>query len=331
MKFSLIHWAEPSYAWSFLLLVPLILMFGYHFLKMARVIRALYGPAGVRTNYRVFICSIFRAVCTVLGAFFLLLTLLRPQWDKKEEHIQLHGRDVVVALDISRSMLCQDMRPNRLEAAKEKILNFTRKLPSGRKGLILFAGEPFVICPLTQDHDSFVMFLNQVDASTISAGGTSLDKALRQAIAILKKMADRKNKIVVVFTDGEDFSDSLADIEKEVAEYGLHIFVVCMGTVEGGPIPLYDDKGALIGHQKNNDGSIVITKPHFERMNKLVQSGGGAFIRASQSMADVDELVGMIGKFEKEKLDMTKKEVYQEKYHYCAAVSFILLCLACLL
>lgn len=326
-----IHWHNAEKIVFFVALIPLVAALLLELLKQRKAFAILAPSGSLAGAQHATVRLIAKALAIVLGASFLIISLLRPQWDKKEETMTHWGRDIVVAVDISRSMLCKDLEPDRLTVAKKKIEQLVTRLPSDRKALLLFAGAPFIICPLTHDHQSFMMFLKQIDASTISSAGTSLEKALRKAIELLKKNEQRKTKMIVVFTDGEDFSPSLSSVAHDIQQYGLNVFVVCLGTKEGGPIPLYDNKGALAGHQKNKDGSIVITKPHYDQMNQLVASASGVCLEATPDSSDIAQLALMIEQHEKEILSEQKKETYQEKYQYSAVISFIFLLVAFLL
>ena len=204
--------------------------------------------------------SLFKIVLMIIGCCGLFLALLQPQWDKKEEMVEQRGRDLFIGLDISRSMLAQDIVPNRLAFAKEKIKKLVKKLSCERVGLILFSGSTFVQCPLTSDYGAFYLFLNQIDAESISSGTTAIDAAIAQAIEAFNRGADRKHKLLILFTDGEDFSSNLTKIKQDAIGAGMHIFTLGVGTTDGAPIPLFDARGNQQGHQLDKKGKVVITR-----------------------------------------------------------------------
>jgi len=146
----------------------------------------------------------FKTLLMICSITLIFLSLLQPQWGKKEISTRQEGRDLLIALDISRSMLAKDLKPNRLEFTKLKIRNLLQRLDFERVGMILFSGSAFLQCPLTVDHAAFLMFLDQVDVESIASGTTSMSNALLKAIEVFST-SDRKNKLVVVATDGEDF------------------------------------------------------------------------------------------------------------------------------
>ncbi|BDC34845.1 BatB protein [Candidatus Dependentiae bacterium Noda2021] len=262
----------------------------------------------------------------LLGIISLGAALLRPQWGKKEEVVHQMGRDLFIAVDISKSMLAKDVTPNRLEFAKQKIKQLVNTLASDRVGLILFAGSAFVQCPLTRDYQAFFMFLDALDNSTVASGGTAIDQAIQQALTIFKSMADKKNKLLVLVTDGEDFSPNLSSIKESALQEGLHIFTLGVGTPEGAPIPLFDPAGKQMGHQKDKNGTVVISRLNEQLLSDLSHKVGGKYLHATKDDSDVKKLVSLVQSYEKESLEDTKIDHYQEQYHWFLLVS--LMCFA---
>lgn len=265
---------------------------------------------------------IAKMILLFLGILFLLLAIMRPRWGKKEEVIHQEGRDLFIALDVSRSMLARDVHPNRLEKAKQKIRSLLKKLDCDRVGLILFSGSTFVQCPLTIDYSSFHMFLDQIDTETISSGTTAIDQAIKRALQSFDEVPARKNKLLVLFTDGEDFSRNLSGIKEQARANGLHIFAVGVGTPEGAPIPLTDVHGNPAGHQRDHEGNVVISKMNEELLRSVAQESGGTYLRAAQDDRDIKRLVKHVHQFEKEALDDKKVSSLKERYHYFLAASF---------
>lgn len=264
-----------------------------------------------------------KTILFFIGTIFLLLAVLRPQWDKKEDIVEQEGRDLLIALDISRSMLAQDEKPNRLEFAKEKIRKLLYNLSCERVGLILFSGATILQCPLTTDYAAFFMFLDQIGAETISSGTTALDQAIRQAIAVYDAMPDKKTKLVCLFTDGEDFSTNLSGIKEKATEQGLSIVTFGIGSEYGAPIPILDQQGKQIGFEKATDGSIIMSKLNEGILKNLSKQTGGQYFHATESDKDIQDVIALVESFEKDKLEDKTLERLQEKYYYCVAVSFI--------
>lgn len=333
MNSFFIHWAALENRVYLPLLLLFALLLAYQLWRMARAVAILAPTQRARknlVNYS-FVSQLLNRIFVFCGIVFLFLALLRPQWEKKEETFEHHGRDVLIALDISRSMLCDDMSPNRLAAAKKKIVSLVKKLSVERVGLLLFAGSPFLICPLTTDYESFFMFLNTVDAQTISSGGTAIDAAIQAAIAMYNEMPERKHKVLVLFTDGEDYSNSMDLIKQEADRVGMHIFAFGLGTKEGAPVPLLNDRGVVVGHQKDKQGKVVISRLDEALLEQLVNNSGGTYIHAMHNESDIAQLSQLLQKFEKEKIEEKKKQMYQDKYHYSVAISLLFFLLAWLL
>lgn len=258
---------------------------------------------------------------------FLLLALARPQWDEMRQVVSQEGRDVLIALDISRSMLAQDMKPSRLEFAKSKIKRLVESLKADRVALMIFSGSPFIQCPFTTDTNAFMSFLDAVDAETISSGTTAFDKAIMKALETFKAMPIHKHPLMVIVTDGEDFSGHLEGVNKQAKDLGLSIFTLGIGTPEGAPIPLYDEEGVQQGHQKDEKGAVVITRLDESLLRALSVETGAEFIKATEDDSDIRALRAAVQRFEKEKFADTSVVAKQEKYWYFAALSLLSLLL----
>lgn len=266
-----------------------------------------------------------------LGVLALFFSLLRPQWRSEKETRQQEGRDLFFVLDISRSMLATDAQPDRLTVAKKKIAQLVAQLACERVGLILFSGSAFVQCPLTSDMNAFLMFLDQIDVETISSGSTALDQALAVAIDVFKRMPERKNKLAVIFTDGEDFSSNLASSKQEAQQLGMHIITASVGTAQGAPIPLYDGHGNQEGHQTDEKGNIVISRVNEGILRNLAADCGGVFVAHTADESDVNAIKKYVYSFERERLASSAVDAMQERYYYGVIMSFVCLALAWLL
>lgn len=326
-----ISWGAYKHIYFFPFMFFAWALLGYRMFWLQRVITWL--TAG---NYRLvhsysYARHIVKISLYAIALLFLFLAALRPQWNNKEEIIPQEGRDLFIALDVSKSMLATDYPPNRLACAKEKIKRLLSQLACERVGLILFAGSAFVQCPLTTDYSSFFMFLDQVDAQTIASGTTALDQAIKQTLQSFATMPERKNKLLVMVTDGEDFSSDLRGYKEQAQQMGLHIFTLGIGTQHGAPIPLYDEQGRTIGHQKDVKGNVVISRLNEGILKTLATDVGGNYVHVSQDDADVSAINQQIARFEKEKFDDKKVAHKEEQYPYFLCASFFCLALEWLL
>ncbi len=254
-----------------------------------------------------------KTILFMIGFCFLMLALLRPQWNKKEEPVEQAGRDLLIAVDISRSMLAQDIKPNRLEFAKKKIKKILYNLSCERVGLILFSGESVLQCPLTTDYSAFFMFLDAIDTEMISSGTTTIDGALHQAISIFEAMPTKKTKLLCLFTDGEDFSTHLSDVKNKAMEQGIAIFTFGIGTQHGAPIPIIDAKGKHQGFEKDDKGTVIMSKLNEGILKNLALQSGGTYIHATQKDRDIKEFITKVQSFETDNFGEISVNRYQEQ------------------
>lgn len=320
-----ITWASAHNLIFLPLLCGVLVLIGWSFYKRIKAVALLSDPQwrSLLLHNFSFTRQTLKMIFLGVGFSMLFLAFLQPQWDKKEEPVAQEGRDLFIALDISKSMLAQDVEPSRLQLAKTKIKTLLQLLPSERVGLLLFSGSPVVQCPLTTDHGAFLMFLDQVDYATMSAGTTALDKAIQKILDIFKDVAQKKNKLLVIFTDGEDFSSNLAAIKDQAQQLGLRIVTVGIGTEQGAPIPLLDDQGGKMGHQLDEQGNVVISRLNEGILSSLASNLQGFYIHATQDPTDLKKLVGYVERMEKEKFEDKKIQSLQEQYHYFIALSLI--------
>ena len=324
-NFEVIYWAGLNslslVITIFLFVITCLIVKTIKYYKVLRFLFPEKSRSG-NVNNGAKIRRLFKTILFLLGTFFLLVAVLRPQWDKKEEIVEQEGRDLLIALDVSRSMLAQDEKPNRLEFAKEKIKKLLYNLSCERVGLILFSGTTILQCPLTIDYAAFFMFLDQIDAETISTGTTSLDQAIRQAMTVYDTMSEKKTKLVCLFTDGEDFSTNLAGIKEKAAQQGLAIVTFGVGSENGAPIPILDQHGAQIGFEKTADGSVVMSKLNEGILKNLSNQTGGKYFHSTKSDQDIKDVIALVESFEKDKMEDKTVGRLQEKYYYSVAISF---------
>jgi Ca-activated chloride channel homolog len=313
-----ITWASSENIIFLPLLLITVGIIGWHYYKRSVAIRLLVAP-----QWRSMILYNFCGVKQIIKTFLMMLSFtafflafLQPQWDKKEEPITQEGRDLFIALDISKSMLAQDVFPNRLAIAKSKIKALLNFLACERIGLMLFAGSPVVQCPLTTDYGAFMMFLNQIDNNTMSAGTTSIDKAIQKTLEVFNSSPNKKNKVLVIFTDGEDFSSNLSAIKDEAQRVGLRIITVGVGTAQGAPIPLFDDNQIKTGYQTDDKGTVVISSLNEGILQSLASNLGGMYIQAANDSTDLKKIASYVERMEKDKFEDRKIQSFQEQYHY---------------
>jgi len=325
MEWLGITWAAAENLWLLPVIIIILFIIAWRSWRSIRIQKVLASEQWrhLLLPHTSPVRTIIKAALMSLCILSLFLALLRPSKDKKEITIAQEGRDLFIALDVSRSMLATDYEPNRLMVAKSKIRHLISLFGCERIGLILFSGSALVQCPLTTDYRAFFMFLDQVDAETISSGTTALDQAIRRALDSFASTPEKKTKLLVLFTDGEDFSSNLAGVKQKALEAGMHIFTFGIGSFEGAPIPLYDEKGTQVGHQLDKHGKVVISRLNEGILNVLATDSGGTYLHCTDDDSDLRKLVHAVELFEKEKFDDKKMESLEEQYPYFLFASFI--------
>ncbi|NIP79130.1 MAG: VWA domain-containing protein, partial [Actinobacteria bacterium] len=208
----------------------------------------------------------------------LALALARPQFGSRVETVRSVGQDIVVALDLSRSMLAEDVAPNRLERARLAILRLVRGLDGDRIGLVAFAADAFVQSPLTIDYGAAAMFLDAMHPDLMPVQGTDLGAALRVSLDALEA-GDRDARVVVLVTDGEDHEDAFAEELRRAVEAGVQVYLVGVGATDGAPIPVYGDDGTRQGFFRDEAGNVVTTRLVEETFQRIVREAGADYVR----------------------------------------------------
>ncbi len=259
----------------------------------------------------------------LLFFLFLVLALSRPQFGVKTEMIERKGVDIMVALDISRSMLAEDIAPNRLERAKHEIGKFIDLLKGDRVGLIVFAGQSFVQCPLTLDYGAAKMFLDVVTTDWVPLQGTALADAIDQATEAFRTKI-KKHKVLVILSDGEDHEGAAVDAAKRAAREGVRVYTVGIGSESGVPIPVRKTGGSVI-YKKDNSGNLVMTRLNPLTLEKIALECSGKYFHAGTNL-DLTRIYAEIFEMEKKELGMNKVAIHEERYQI-----FLLIALALLL
>ena len=255
-----------------------------------------------------------------LALAFFILGLARPQTGAKLSEHRARGAEIIVALDVSNSMLAQDYSPNRLERAKLSIARLTEKLQDDRIGLVLFAGTSFVQLPVTTDYVSAKMFLGNIDTGSIPVQGTAIGDAIRLSIKSFSAQSE-KSRVIVVISDGENHEDDPVEAAAQAAELGIKVYTIGVGSAEGQPIPQPDGSGLL----RDKDGEIVVTKLDEATLRAVAKAGGGAYIHAGGEEFGLNPIVDDIRRMEDEEFGSVVFEEYDEQYMYFLAVALLLL------
>ena len=232
---------------------------------------------GLSRNLRM---QFFRSALWFLGAALLIVALARPQWGSDIEIVEQRGVQVMIALDVSRSMLVQDLKPTRLDRAKLEISDLISTLDGDEVGIVLFSGASFVQFPLTSDYATARTYLSHASPNSITRQGTVIAEAIETAtIAFSHERPGQK--IIVIMTDGENHEGDPVGMARRAAGEGIVIYTVGLGSPEGGPVPEYDDAGNITGFQPDTEGRVIASRPDEVLLQQIAEAGGGRYFRAS--------------------------------------------------
>lgn len=262
----------------------------------------------------------------LIGSAFLLciFSLARPQWGFEWQEVKRTGLDMLIAVDVSKSMLARDVKPNRLERSKLAVKDLVKKLNGDRVGLIAFAGTAFLQCPLTIDYNGFLLALDDMNTETIPRPGTSISGAIKEAINAFKG-PEKKFKVLVLITDGEELEGDAMRAANEAAQAGIRIYCVGVGTAEGELIPAIDGRGER-AYLSDKYGQVVKTRLNEDLLKKIAVATGGSYVHATQSDFGLILLYDkVISKLEKHDLEVKMKKNYRERYQIFLGLAIALL------
>jgi Ca-activated chloride channel family protein len=265
-----------------------------------------------------------KAVLLTIAVAMIFTALARPHllYDWSEENRS--GLDILLAVDCSKSMLTEDVKPNRIERAKLAIADFADHLPENRLGLITFAGDAFLQCPLTLDHDAFQTAVRELDTNTIPRPGTNIASAIDEAVDALRSQPNNM-KFLILVTDGEDLENRALDAAKNAAQSGLKIFTVGVGTANGGLIPERDDSGAITYHQ-DASGQQVHSSLDENTLRQIADMTGGAYVPLGQRGEGLDEIYSQyIAPLPKQNLEERRQKIRIERFEWPLALAILLL------
>lgn len=317
---------DPEWLWA-LCLVPVFVLLAWTAARSRRQALARFADAplvGRLTESVNVVARRWKALLQAVAVAFLVLALSRPQFGSRVETVRSVGQDIVVAVDLSESMLAEDVSPSRLERARLAILQLMRRLDGDRIGLVAFAADAFVQSPLTIDYGAAGMFLNAMHPDLMPVQGTDLGAALRVSLDALEEGA-RDARVLVLVTDGEDHEDDFADELERVVESGVTVYLVGVGTTEGVPIPVFDDEGNRRGFLRDEEGNIVTTRLGQETFQRLVEASGARYVRVGAGGTAMEDLIDEIARGQGEEVDALQVTQFQEQYQIFLAIALLML------
>ena len=319
---------NPIYLWLLLIIPILIIMKIMMWYVQRKKLSRIGNPTLLKelmpdvSRFRPWVK--FLLLITALSS--LILALARPQFGSKISHEKRNGIEAIIALDISNSMLAQDVQPSRLDKSKLMIENLINSFINDKIGLVVFAGEAYVQLPITSDYVSAKMFLSDITPSLISAQGTDIARAIRVSLSSFTQQKG-VGKAIILITDGEDNEGGALEAVKEAKEKGVNVFILGVGDSKGAPIPLGNGE-----YLKDNHGQTVMTALNEKMCKEIAQAGSGTYIHIDNTSLAQEQLNNELSKLQKGDSDAVVYSEYNEQFQIVALLSFILLLIeVCLL
>ncbi len=316
------RFANPEFLYLLFILPVLLAVYVYAYLQKRKAIKRLGNPeilsqlmpeVSPKRQFLKF-WFIFGAVAAII------FVIAGPQFGSKLETVKRQGVEIMVCLDVSNSMLAEDVSPNRLEKSKQMLSKLTDGFTDDKVGLIVFAGDAFTQLPITSDYISAKMFLTSINPSMVSAQGTSIGAAINLAARSFTPN-ETSDKTIVLITDGENHEDDAIGAASAAAEKGIHVNIVGIGLPKGGPIPLQGTNN----YMKDKDGHVVITMLNEQMCQEIAAAGKGMYVRADNTNSALKALQKEIDKMKKTELDSKVYSEYDEQFQLVAWIALFLL------
>ncbi len=261
-----------------------------------------------------FFKSALKIVLLSLAFLCLSIALVNPKIGTKLETVKREGVDIVFAVDVSKSMLAEDIAPNRLEKAKQLVTQIINNLASDRVGIIAYAGKAFPQLPITTDYASAKMFLNNMNTDMLSSQGTAINEAIKLATTYFDD-EEQTNRVLIIISDGEDHSEAAIDLAEEANEEGIRIFTIGVGDVKGGPIPLKRN-GVVVSYKKDNQGETVITKLNEETLKGIAEEANGAYINGKITNDVVENIREILNQMDKTEFEAKQFADFKDQFQW---------------
>jgi Ca-activated chloride channel family protein len=316
---------EPIYFYFFAIIPVIVVLFLLVLWWKKRTQRKFSNPIlleKLAPNASIF-KSILKFIFLLLGLSFLILSLVNPKMGTKLKTVKREGVDVVFALDVSKSMLAEDIAPNRLEKSKQIISKIIDKLGSDRVGIIIYAGNSYPLLPITTDHAAAKMFLQNANPDLVSSQGTAITEALELAKTYYNN-DEQTNRFLIIISDGEDHQEETKQIAQNISNEGVKVYTIGVGTEKGGPIPLKINN-SLIGYKKDSKGQVVITQRKPEVLQGIADASDGIYIDGNKTEKPVKAIVDIIANAEKSEFETKQFSDYKDQFQWFLGIGILFL------
>lgn len=311
----MIRFEHTYYFWYFVVIGVIALLFLFYILWQKRAQGKFANPilfkslAPQRSVFKLWVKFLF----FILGLSCFIIALANPKMGTKLETVKREGVDIVFALDVSKSMLAEDIAPNRLEKSKQIISQTLNALVSDRVGIIGYAGSAFPQLPITTDYGAAKTFLQAMNTDMVSSQGTAVADAIDMASTYYDR-DETTNRVLIIVGDGEDHGDKAGDAIQRALDNKIRIFTIAVGTTKGGPIPIKQNRS--LTYKKDNQGQTVITRADKMTLKQIAEDGEGAFIDKTRTDEIVKDLLENLQKIEKSEFESKQFSDFKSQYQW---------------
>jgi Ca-activated chloride channel family protein len=321
---QLFRFAHPDFLYLLLLLPVLVLLFIINEIRKKNALKRL-GDANLINGLipeMSGIRPVIKFILQLTAVLSVIIMLARPQFGSKIEDVKKQGVEVIIALDVSNSMLAEDIQPDRLTRAKQAISRLVDDLDNDKIGLIVFAGDAYIQIPITTDYISAKMFLSAINPNTVPKQGTAIGAAINLGVKSFSP-GEGKSKAMIIITDGENHEDDPMKEAEDASKAGIVIHTIGIGSTNGVPIPMLNN--GKKDYLKDVDGNIVVTKLDEDILKKIALSTNGNYVRANNSNIGLDEIYAQIKKMKKQDLESTMYTEYNDQFQIFTAIAIFFL------
>ena len=316
---------NPEILYGLIIIPVLLLLFIIAVYNKKRALRK-YGDFGViqqlmplRSKAR----PVLKFIFVILAVAALIFTAADPQFGSKLEKVKRKGVEIVIALDVSNSMMAEDIEPNRLERAKRSISRLIDRLKNDKIGLIVFAGDAYVQVPVTTDYSAIKMYLSTINTDIVPRQGTAIGSAIDLAVRSFDSKSELE-KALIIITDGENHQGNAVEAAEKARKEGIKIHTIGMGSVEGAPIPVKKQNGQVV-YQKDNQGNTVVSKLDPEMLRKIAAEGEGKYTRANNARSGLNAIFNAISKMTQKEIESKVYTDYEHRFQYLLGLALFLL------
>lgn len=316
----------PVYLWVLLALPLVYFLFRYEDFRRDSRLARFVAPSHWRELSRSLWkgARVWRRRLLLLALLLATVALAGPRYGTELLEVERVGADLVIALDISGSMLAEDFKPTRLEEAKRAVQSLLAGLTGDRVALVAFSGAAAIMCPLTSDYSALGLFLDLARPGYIPQGGTNIGDALQLSARLLRR-SEGRDRAVILITDGEDHVGGLESRIAELADLGAKVYAVGIGSSEGTLIPVYDDNGMIKGYKKDQKGELVQTRLDATVLQQIAEGTGGRFFQVDPSGRSIDDILVEIGALQKGAYAEHSLFRYKNRFAWPLAGAFVAL------